>query len=60
MTVTPETEAIHSPRSVSVAGDFVQGADGKLMVEDGGAMPAEFDQLQVNGTARLSGTLDVS
>ncbi len=49
----------HSPGSISVVGDFIQGADGTLIVEDGGASPAEFDQLNVTGTATLGGKLDL-
>jgi hypothetical protein len=49
----------HSPGSISVAGDFIQGADGTLIVENGGATPDAFDQLNVTGTATLGGNLDL-
>jgi hypothetical protein len=49
----------HSAGAISIVGDFIQGAEGTLIVEDGGALPNEFDQLSVTGTATLGGTLDV-
>ena len=45
---------------VAVQGDFTQGADGTLVLEDGGAAPGQFDQLQVSGKATLGGTLDLN
>ncbi len=49
----------HSPGSISVSGNFTQGANGTLIVENGGATPDQFDQLLVNGAASLGGKLDV-
>ena len=49
----------HSPGSINVTGDFIQGKDGSLIVEEAGADPSQVDQLHVTGTATLAGTLDV-
>ena len=49
----------HSPGIIAVTGNFVQGAQGMLILEDGGAAPSLFDQLQIAGTATLGGSLDV-
>ena len=49
----------HSPGGLGVAGNFVQGADGTIILEDGGATPGQFDQLLVAGAATLGGHLDV-
>ncbi len=48
-----------SAGQISIVGDYVQGADGTLILEEGGAQPNEFDQLQVTGTATLGGNVDV-
>lgn len=49
----------HSPGVLAVRGNFTQGSDGTMVMEDGGATPNKFDQLQVSGTANLGGTLDL-
>jgi hypothetical protein len=49
----------HSPGILGVNGNFTQGSNGTLVVEDGGATPNLFDQVQVAGTAILGGTLDL-
>jgi len=49
----------HSPGIIAVTGNFIQGAQGMLILEDGGAAPSLFDQLQIGGTATLGGSLDV-
>jgi hypothetical protein len=49
----------HSPGAIGVMGSFTQGANGTLVIQDGGAQPDEFDQLQVVGNATLGGTLDL-
>ncbi len=45
--------------SHAVTGAFTQGANGTLIVENGGASPDLFDQLLVGGSANLGGKLDV-
>ncbi len=49
----------HSAGRISVVGDFTQGVDGTLIVENGGPLPNDNDQLTVTGTATLGGKLDV-
>ena len=49
----------HSAGEISVVGDFIQGADGTLIVEDGGPMPEQYDHLTATGTASLGGNLDL-
>jgi hypothetical protein len=50
-----------SPGKITVSGNFIQGANGTLNMEIGGAAPGtQYDQLQVSGTATLGGTLNVS
>ena len=49
----------HSPGAIAVDGNFTQTSEGTLIVEDGGAFPSQYDQLQVNGKATLGGTLDI-
>ncbi len=49
----------HSPGSINVAGDFIQGEGGTLIIEAAGADPSQIDQLHVTGTATLAGNLDV-
>ena len=49
----------HSAGKISVVGNFTQTADGTLVVENGGAMPNEYDQVFCTGTATLGGNLDV-
>jgi hypothetical protein len=49
----------HSPGAIGINGTFVQGAKGTLVIQDGGALPNEFDQLEVAGKATLGGTLDL-
>ena len=48
-----------SPGTIAVTGNFSQAADGTIVIKRGGSMPAQFDQLQVDGTATLAGKLDV-
>jgi len=51
----------HSPGKITVNGNYSQGANGTLNVEIGGTTPGtEYDQLKVNGTATLGGTLNVT
>ena len=45
----------HSPGTLGVTGDFTQAAGGTLVLEDGGATPDLFDQVQVAGQAMLGG-----
>jgi hypothetical protein len=49
----------HSAGIIGVTGNFTQGANGKLVVDDGGRFPSQFDQLQVAGSANLGGNLTV-
>lgn len=49
----------HSAGVVLVTGSFAQGANGALIVENGGATPDKFDQLLVSGAANLGGKLIV-
>lgn len=49
----------HSAGRIAVTGNFTQGANGTLILENGGFYPSQFDQLQVGGNANLGGTLHV-
>jgi hypothetical protein len=50
-----------SPGKLHIAGNYSQGAAGKLNIELGGNISVEqYDLLDVTGTATLSGTLNVS
>ncbi len=49
----------HSAGLVAVTGNYTQGAQGTLIIKNGGPNPNQFDQLQVGGTATLGGNLDV-
>jgi hypothetical protein len=48
-----------SPGTLSITGNYTQGAAGVLNVEIGGTSAGSFDQLAVSGTATLAGTLNV-
>jgi phage baseplate assembly protein gpV len=50
-----------SPGGISITGNYTQSAGGSLDIEIGGLTAVtQFDQLDVNGTASLAGTLNVS
>ena len=49
----------HSAGSVGVTGNFKQGAQGSLILEEGGNTPDKFDQLVVGGAAALGGNLQL-
>ena len=49
----------HSAGTIAVTGNFMQGADGTLVIEDGGTDPSQYDQLVINGSATLGGNLHV-
>jgi Tol biopolymer transport system component len=49
----------HSAGAIGVSGDFQQGPNGTLILENGGYYPGQFDQLQVAGKATLGGRLDL-
>jgi YVTN family beta-propeller protein len=49
----------HSAGTISVIGDFTQGAHGTMVLENGGTHQGEYDRLQVRGTANLGGNLEV-
>ena len=51
----------NSPGVMIINGDFAQGTDGALMIELAGTTAGtEYDVLQVDGGASLSGTLEIS
>ena len=51
----------HSPGQITVGGNYTQGANGTLDIEIGGATAGtQYDQLKVNGTAILGGTLNLT
>lgn len=52
--------AAASAGSTHVVGNYVQAANGSLAIELGGTAPGLFDAVNVDGTASLAGTLDVS
>jgi outer membrane autotransporter protein len=43
-----------------VIGNYQQGSSGVLDTEIGGPQPSQADQLKVNGSAKLDGTLDLT
>jgi hypothetical protein len=49
----------HSPGGITVTGNFSQGAKGTLVLEAAGGEAGQFDRLQVGGTAKLAGKLDL-
>ncbi len=49
----------HSAGSISISGDYTQGAQGSLIIENGGAAPNQYDHLRVTGAATLGGTLNI-
>jgi len=49
----------HSGGAIGVLGNFTQGANGTLIIENGGPSPFQFEQLLVSGAANLDGKLDV-
>jgi hypothetical protein len=49
----------HSSGAIGVLGNFTQGANGTLVIENGEPSPFQFEQLQVSGAANLNGKLDV-
>ncbi|MEY2562489.1 MAG: hypothetical protein QOH88_682 [Verrucomicrobiota bacterium] len=50
-----------SPGKITIEGNYFQGANGVLNMEIGGTAPGtEYDQLKVNGTATLAGTLNIT
>jgi hypothetical protein len=49
----------HSAGAIGVLGNFSQGTNGTLVIENGGPSPLQFEQLQVSGAASLDGKLDV-
>jgi fibronectin-binding autotransporter adhesin len=49
-----------SPGTLSVTGNYTQGAGGVLNVELGGTAAGAYDELAVSGMANLGGTLNVS
>lgn len=49
----------HSAGAIAVLGNFSQTANGTTVLEAGGAKGGEFDSVQVSGTARLGGKLDL-
>jgi hypothetical protein len=50
-----------SPGKIAMSGNYTQGTNGVLTLEIGGTTPVtQYDQLQVNGTATLGGTLNLT
>jgi hypothetical protein len=49
-----------SPGTLTIDGDYVQGATGKLRIEIAGGAAGQFDALEVIGDATLAGTLEVA
>ena len=49
----------HSAGGISILGNYTQGPQGTLIIENGGAAPNQYDRLQVGGTANLGGKLDI-
>ena len=50
----------HSPGVITINGDFVQTASGRLSVEIGGTRPGlEFDLLNISGRATLAGAIEL-
>jgi DNA-binding beta-propeller fold protein YncE len=49
----------HSVGGISILGNYTQGAQGTLVIENGGAAPNQYDHLQVSGVASLGGKLDI-
>lgn len=49
----------HSPGGITVTGNYTQGANGTMVLEAAGAEPGQFDRVQVGGTAKLDGTLEM-
>ncbi len=49
----------HSAGGISIFGNYTQGAQGTLVIENGGAKPSQYDRLDVLRTATLGGKLDI-
>jgi DNA-binding beta-propeller fold protein YncE len=49
----------HGAGLLAVTGNYTQGVQGTLIIENGGPSPSQFDQLQVGGLANLGGKLDI-
>jgi hypothetical protein len=49
----------HSAGRISVLGDFTQGPQGTTILETGGTHQADYDRVQISGTATLGGNLEV-
>ena len=49
----------HSVGYIGITGNFKQGAQGTIVVDEGGNTPDKFDHLNVAGVATLGGTLDI-
>jgi len=49
-----------TPGTLAVIGNYQQGSSGVLDTEIAGPQPAQADQLKVNGSAKLDGTLDIT
>ncbi|HEU4735746.1 MAG TPA: autotransporter outer membrane beta-barrel domain-containing protein, partial [Solirubrobacterales bacterium] len=48
-----------SPGTLTVSGNYTQGAGGRLEIEIGGTGAGQFDRLAVSGNATLGGSLDL-
>ncbi len=49
----------HSAGMMAITGNFAQGANGTLIMENGGPFMSQFDQLQIGGSATLGGNLHI-
>lgn len=49
-----------SPGTLHIDGNFQQGSLGSLFMEIGGALPGEYDQLDVSGDLFLAGTVSLT
>jgi uncharacterized repeat protein (TIGR01451 family) len=49
-----------SPGTISITGNYTQGAGGTMTIELGGTSAGQYDLLNATGTATLDGTLNVS
>jgi len=50
----------NSPGTITITGNYQQNSLGTLMIEMAGSSPNDYDLLNVEGTAYLGGTLDIS
>jgi outer membrane autotransporter protein len=49
-----------TPGTLTVIGNYQQGSNGILEIAIGGPQPSQADQLKVDGSAKLNGTLEIT